>query len=423
MRRAVHQRDAVRDLVSTLILLGALQGAVLSLVLWRRDANRLANRLMAALVALVTLLLLSGPIEQRWGFPRNPHLLGLSAPLPFLFGPLLYLYVVALTRPVTRPDPRWLVHALPFVGDVLYLAQVFYFEEPDVKLALARATVSGQLPASFHVVSALEVVQALTYIGLAWGALARYERKIHGYFSDVTHIDLRWLRVLVAAHATVWSVVLVTAVLRWLGAAPAAPLHLVQLASALAIFLTGYVSLWQPELAPTATAAQAAEPSPGPSAKPTPVPVPLVLIRSTPDTAAPTPPKYERNRLDEDEARELLAKLEHLMHVRRAYLDPDLTLTRLADALGITAHMLSQLLNVWVGKSFFVYVNGRRADALMAALSDPRNAQRGVLELGLEVGFSSKSTLNSFFKRHASTTPTQFRARALARESPAKSHG
>ncbi len=438
----------MRDLVSTLILLAAIQGAVLALVLWQRHANHLANRLMAALVALVTLMLLAGEIERRWGYPRNPHLLGLSAPLPFLFGPLLYLYVVALTRPVTRPDPRWLVHALPFVGDVLYMAQVFYFEPSAAKLAIARAADLGQAPASFHVVSALEIVQALTYIGLAWGALARYGRKIHGYFSDLTHIDLRWLRALVAAHAAVWSVVLVTTALRWFGAAPVAVVPLVQLASALAMFLTGYVSLWQPELVARATAAQVADaslrapaepppqrgeqpaeisrsdpPAPEPRAVEPHAPVPLVVVRAVPDAAVPTPPRYERNRLDDDEAHELLAKLEKLMDVRQFHLDPDLTLPTLADALGITPHTLSQLLNVWAGKSFFAYVNGRRTDALMAALADPRNAQRGVLDLAFEVGFSSKSTLNSFFKKQTSTTPTAFRARALAQKSVAKSHG
>jgi len=60
----------VRDLVSTLILLGALQGAVLSLVLWRRVANRVANRMMAALVALVTLMLLAGgDVTMPWAKP------------------------------------------------------------------------------------------------------------------------------------------------------------------------------------------------------------------------------------------------------------------------------------------------------------------------------------------------------------------
>jgi AraC-like DNA-binding protein len=134
-------------------------------------------------------------------------------------------------------------------------------------------------------------------------------------------------------------------------------------------------------------------------------------------------PKYQRNRLDDDEARQLLSKLEELMAARRVYRDPDLTLSTLADALGITPHMLSQLLNVRIGKSFFVYVNGRRADALMAALADPRRSERGVLDLALEAGFSSKSTLNSFFRKHTGRTPTEFRARALAGKSAVNSHG
>jgi len=437
----------VSGLVSTLILLGALQGAVLAVVLWRRCADRLANRLLAALVALVALMLLAGEVDGRWG-PRYPHLLGLAAPLPFLFGPLLYLYVIALTRPVTRPDPRWLAHALFFAGKALFMAQVFYFEAPAVKLALARSANTGEVPVSFRIVAALEVVQALTYIGLAWGALGRYDRKVHGYFSDLTRIDLRWLRVLVAANAAVWSVVLATTALRWLGAAPAALGALVDVASALAVFVTGYVSLWQPELEAKATAAQVADPSPPTAAEPPhraaeppaeaarrepaapgphgmvpPAPVPLVPVRAPPDAGVPTTPRYQRNRLDDDEAQDLIAKLRDHMTARHAYRDPDLTLPMLADALGITPHMLSQLLNVRVGKSFFAYVNGRRADALMAALADPRNADRSVLDLAFEAGFSSKSTLNSFFKRHTGTTPTAFRARALAPESPEKSHG
>ncbi|HEY5676269.1 MAG TPA: helix-turn-helix domain-containing protein, partial [Myxococcales bacterium] len=47
--------------------------------------------------------------------------------------------------------------------------------------------------------------------------------------------------------------------------------------------------------------------------------------------------------------------------------------------------------------------------ALMAALADPAQRQRGVLDLALEAGFNSKSTLNSFFKRHTGLTPSEFR--------------
>jgi AraC-like DNA-binding protein len=57
----------------------------------------------------------------------------------------------------------------------------------------------------------------------------------------------------------------------------------------------------------------------------------------------------------------------------------------------------------------------------MEAFADPSKAARGVLDLALEVGFGSKSTLNAFFKRHTGTTPTAFRARAQATKVVAKS--
>lgn len=373
------------ELIHALVLLGVLQGAVLGPVLWRRRANRLANRILAALVVAVSAMMLLGEIGGVFGFAGHPHLLGLGASLPFAFGPLLYLYVVALTRPVERFDPRWVAHALPLVAHAIFMTLVFYTKDGDTKVALARAADAGQVPFAFHAVRLVQTVQAFAYLGLSWRALDRYGAKMRGFYGDLAQIDLRWLRALVASNVGVWSVVLVGAVLRAVGRA-ALPLGaFVQIGSALAIFVTGYVSLWQPELAPKASAAQVAVPPPS--------------------------PKYQRNRVDDAEARALAAKVEALMSEDHLYRNSALTLQGLADALGVPAHTASQILNVHLGKSFFVLVNTHRVAALERALIDPKNADRGVLELAFEVGFSSKSTVNSFFKKISGTTPSAFRER------------
>lgn len=413
----------MRDLVSAVILLGVLQGAVLAPVLWTRRANRLANQVFAVLVGAVALMLLSGDLERRWAFSGHPHLLGLGAPLPFLFGPLFYLYAIALTRPVLRFDPRWLWHALPFLADVLYMVQAFYLKTGAEKIALARAGASGAAPTSFYVVHVLGVVQALVYLFLTWRALERYGKKMQGYFSDLHRIDLRWLKILVLTHVGVWFVVLVSAVLRWSGKGAGVVAPLVPIGSSFAIFLTAYVSLWQPELAQKASAARVADEEdprsaepPAPS-EPEPQPDPAPA-RPPPLSLVPPPtPKYQRNRLDDAEARELVAKLQALMEGKRLYAESGLTLPVLADELGVTPHTLSQLLNVHIGKSFFVFVNTYRAEALKAALTDASKAGRGVLELAFDVGFSSKSTVNSFFKKHTGMTPTEFRAQAPSAKS------
>lgn len=381
----------MRELLDILILLCAVQGAALAAALAARRTDRLANRLLAALIGAVSLMLLGGGVEMRFAFSGHPHLLALANPLPFLFGPLLYLYVTALTRPASRFEARWLVHGLPFAADLLYHLQGFYLKSGAEKLALAQAFLAGDAPPALRFFQALQLVQAVSYLLASWLALRHYARKIEGYFSDVARIDLRWLRTLVLLHASVWSVVIAARLLRAAGFPPGVLQGLsraVQVGSALVVFVTGYVSLWQPALFEKAQAATAAEPPPRPL------------------------PKYQRNRLDDDEAAALARKVTASMAERKLYRDGALTLQILADAVGATPHMLSQVLNLHLRKTFFTFVNSYRAEELMQALADPDQRHRGVLELALEAGFNSKSTLNSFFKRHTGLTPSEFRQQA-----------
>lgn len=378
----------MRELLDSFLLLGGLQGVALAAALARREKDRVANRLLAALVGALSLMLLLGVLEMRWGLSSHPHLLALTTPLPFLFGPLLYLYVTALTRPAERFEARWLFHGLPFAAVVLFLLEGFYLRSGPEKLALAQAHMAGHGEPALRVFDALQAVQATGYLVGSWIALRRYDRKIEGYFSDVARIDLRWLMGMVLAHAGVWSIVVGGRVLEVAGVAPMSlqgVSQAIQVGSALVVFATGYVSLWQPELFEKAQAARAAEPARRPL------------------------PKYQRNRVDDREAAELARKLTAHMEERKPYRDGALTLQALADAVGATPHLVSQVLNLHLRKSFFFFVNSYRTDELMAALNDPAQSHRGVLELALEAGFSSKSTLNSFFKRYTGVTPTEFR--------------
>jgi AraC-like DNA-binding protein len=385
-------------LLDTLIVFGILQGAGLAVVLARRPKDVLANRLLATLTAAVALFLTLGYCEQRWAFTGQPHWLAVTSPLPFLFGPLLYLYIAALTRPLSRVDPRWLLHTAPFFLDLIFMTQQFYVLSGPEKLAIARAYMAGHGGLSIDVIEVFELLQAAAYLGVSWLELRRYARKMQGYFSDLTRIDLRWLRAMVIAHATVWSVVMISIVVRKWGPSSAALLdaHGVQIGSSLVIFLTGYMSLWQPELfARAQAAANVSVPEPEPEPEP-----------ETPR------PKYQRNRIDDAEAEALVDRLLSLMEAKHPYRDGALTLPALAETLGVTPHTLSQLLNVRLEKTFYAFVNSYRVAAVKAALADPAQNSRGVLEIALEAGFNSKSTLNAFFKRETGMTPTEFRSQA-----------
>ena len=109
--------------------------------------------------------------------------------------------------------------------------------------------------------------------------------------------------------------------------------------------------------------------------------------------------------------------LRQAMECDKLYLESDLTLAQLAQALAVSPHRLSQFLSQYLGLSFYDYVNGLRIDAVKATLARPQSARRSLLEIALECGFGSKSTFNAVFKKSTGLSPTAYRA-SLAEAGP-----
>lgn len=105
----------------------------------------------------------------------------------------------------------------------------------------------------------------------------------------------------------------------------------------------------------------------------------------------------------------LKASLSGLMEKEKPYLDNELSLTKLAEALNITPHQLSFLLNEGFGQNFYQYVNSFRVDAAKAMLLNPEFAHLSILGLAFEAGFNSKSSFNTVFKQHTGLTPTAYK--------------
>ncbi|SNC61040.1 AraC-type DNA-binding protein [Hymenobacter gelipurpurascens] len=107
---------------------------------------------------------------------------------------------------------------------------------------------------------------------------------------------------------------------------------------------------------------------------------------------------------DPEHLRCLVAALEqdHL------YRNPDLTLDVLAQHLGLTSNMVSQLLNAGLGQSFHDVVNGYRLEEVKRRLLTPDVQRLTVLALALEAGFNSKTTFNRVFKEKTGCTPKDY---------------
>lgn len=105
---------------------------------------------------------------------------------------------------------------------------------------------------------------------------------------------------------------------------------------------------------------------------------------------------------------ELLNKLNHLMVHQKPFLKTDFSLPDLAQQLGTTVHILSQTINEGLGKSFFEMVAEYRVGEAKKLLKDQPNIK--VEEIAEQVGYNSKSSFNTVFKKLTGSTPSEFRS-------------
>jgi AraC-like DNA-binding protein len=124
--------------------------------------------------------------------------------------------------------------------------------------------------------------------------------------------------------------------------------------------------------------------------------------------------KYAKSGLGAEQLLEYKDRLDHIMLTKHAYLWPDLTLPKLAEAVDCSVNHLSQVINSGFGMSFFDYLNQHRithAQELLSRLDDRTGA---ILNIAFTVGFNSNSAFYAAFKKCVGQTPAQYR-RAHAR--------
>ena len=104
-----------------------------------------------------------------------------------------------------------------------------------------------------------------------------------------------------------------------------------------------------------------------------------------------------------------LEYLKNYMVTEKPYLNPSLNIRKLAEEIQINFRDLSVLINQNLKQHFFDFVNEYRIEDAKEILKNPTKKEFTVLEILYEVGFNSKSSFNTAFKKHTGLTPTQFR--------------
>jgi AraC-like DNA-binding protein len=386
------------ELANTLLILGAGQGLFLALLLASKRVNSTANRLLAVSMVAFAMFILEGVYYDRGIMIQYPQFIGVSVPLVYLFGPILYLYTEVVSHGGHTFKPRWLLHFIPVTLVTLWLMP-FYLQSGAEKLAFLHRMDAAGPPRDVVVIQLLQYPHGFFYVALTFLVLRRHGARLRANYSAIEHINLTWLRNLLIGTAGVWAVATGLEVVEATGL-PMAPWEhrLTPLALSVLVYAIGYMGLQQPEIFRH-------EPGHQPSAN-SPQPAP---IHQEPEASSPLS-GYEKSGLTETEAAARLQQLRALMDEKHPYRRSQLTLQELADEMGMSTHNLSQVINTQAGKSFYDFINGYRAEEAMRRLRDPKSANLTILAIAEESGFNSKATFNAFFKRHAGLTPSEYRS-------------
>jgi AraC-like DNA-binding protein len=102
-------------------------------------------------------------------------------------------------------------------------------------------------------------------------------------------------------------------------------------------------------------------------------------------------------------------KLELLCKDQHIYTDSTLNREKIAEKLGISAGYVSQIINTITGDNFANYINQYRVEAVKKMISNSEYENYNLLTMGLESGFTSKTTFYKAFKKVTGQTPNEYK--------------
>ncbi len=319
-------------------------------------------------------------------FTDYPLLSAAFISLLLLHGPLLYLYISALTNQKFRIDHTTQFHFIPFALFNFYLLASLLFPETSEQIRLDHVETEQNVPDLFNLFLVLTVLSGPVYFILAVRLFNNLKINLVNNFSAPESFNLNWLKKLVFTFGIVWTILIVAASVHHIFHFYTLQFCTDGLFLSLSVFviLIGYLGLKQKEIF-------------------------VQYPDDEKDYVIEREQKYTAQILEEDEAEKLVRSLEDYMTEQKPYLDANLTLPDLAAKLQVPSHHLSRVINEKQGSNFYEYINRYRVEEVKTKLSDTSITNLSLLGIAYESGFNSKSAFNRVFKKMTGMTPSEFK--------------
>jgi len=359
-------------------------------LLTQKNGKQVSNILLGSFFLSICLNLLDLFLLQEGFYFSNPKLAGLGSCLPLLFGPLIYFYTKSVIYKNFSLRLKNILHFLPFL---LFCAGTEYYylgrshNEQENILSGFR---SHHFPIVISTISTLIFIQFLFYILASLNLISGYMKASGQYFSDSKRLNVGWL------YNTLifFIVIIIISALNGIIAQTHWVKYYLTVFNFIALFMLLYVirvmmkALHKPDFFSISGEEEF-----------------YIQSRAYQLKSSSKPDNSEAGRVAQ-------IVLEYVKE-NKPYLNPELTLDQLASQLSLRPRVLSKVINEELGQNFYDFINRNRIEEASLLLNNPKDRKITVLEVLYEVGFNSKSSFNTLFKKYTGLTPSEFKKKSL----------
>ncbi len=380
-------------------IIGIFTAFFLALIIFTKKGRNFADTLLGMWMIVIGFHLMLYYLHVAGLSYEYPLLLGTNVPIPFLHGMFLYFYVKALTQEDYFESRRWMIHlVLPIFIILLHIP--FYTKSNAEKIAIFENEGKGYEWLS-QISNILLSVSGILYIYITHKLLLAHKKRILNQFSNQEKINLNWIRLLSYIMAFMWVLIIVIK-----------DDKIIFTASSIFVILIGYFGIKQVGIFTNQNNVIFDK-----TTKLDYQDQPTDIIETINENlfeerenneVVVEKKKYAKSGLNEETALELHGRLKMLINSERCYLEPELTISDLANRLDTHPNYLSQVINDLEGINFYDYINGLRIEEFKRIVVIEENQKYTLLALAFQCGFNSKSAFNRCFKKVMGMSPSDY---------------
>ena len=371
---------------TTLLNIAIFQGIVLGLVILKSSIfNSQSNKYLAYLLFTLSIVLLNYVFEIEGTFRSYPLLCFLDyIEWIFLLPVFIFLFIINRIDDTVKNRQRTYLYYIPFAYSSTF---TIIYHLNDI-LGIYKITDSG-----------IFIINILRLIQLLFAFIIILFPPFYSYFM-ITYLkdpqEKKWVITLLTTLYLLLSTWLITYMAGFFfGIDISSTMSGLALSATFIMHWTAYIGIYKYKLAKNKDAVYNF------------LNHDLAIIHPNLQVAENNTPQEYKESITADNL--YFQKLELLCNDEHIYTDSTLNREKVAEKLGISAGYVSQIVNTITGDNFAHYINQYRVEAVKGMISDPEYKNYTLLTMGLECGFTSKTTFYNAFKKVTGQTPNEYK--------------